>query len=129
MLCGGDSICNNMFGYFECECATGWEGGGKNQKCTKTDFCKGIQCGGRSLCVNLTHGFRCDCASGWRLPPGSGNGLCEDINECQELVPLIPANETVCGGASVCTNAPAGIYIYIYIYMYIYVYIYICIYN
>merc|ERR1712032_1369103 len=35
-----------------------------------------------------------------------GKKLCEDINECQELATSLPANETVCGGASVCTNAP-----------------------
>ncbi|XP_039649365.1 nidogen-2 isoform X4 [Perca fluviatilis] len=65
---------------FQCQCATGYRGDGRN--CYDIDECdEGLSsCGAHSHCVNLPGSHRCQCQSGYEF--GFDGRTCVDIDEC-----------------------------------------------
>ncbi|KAE8278631.1 Nidogen-2 [Larimichthys crocea] len=65
---------------FQCQCATGYRGDGRN--CYDIDECTEslISCGAHAQCVNLPGSHRCQCQSGYEL--GFDGRTCVDIDEC-----------------------------------------------
>ncbi|KAM3585503.1 uncharacterized protein V6R79_019324 [Siganus canaliculatus] len=65
---------------FQCQCATGYRGDGRN--CYDVDECaEGTSsCGPHSQCVNLPGSHRCQCQSGFEL--GFDGRTCVDVDEC-----------------------------------------------
>ncbi|XP_029300808.1 nidogen-2 [Cottoperca gobio] len=65
---------------FQCQCATGYRGDGRN--CYDTDECaEGLSsCGAHAQCVNLPGSHRCQCQSGYEF--GFDGRTCVDIDEC-----------------------------------------------
>ncbi|XP_076579565.1 nidogen-2 isoform X2 [Chaetodon auriga] len=65
---------------FQCQCATGYRGDGRN--CYDIDECaEGLSsCGAHTQCVNLPGSHRCQCQSGYEL--GFDGRTCVDIDEC-----------------------------------------------
>ncbi|TKS66271.1 Nidogen-2 [Collichthys lucidus] len=65
---------------FQCQCATGYRGDGRN--CYDVDECTEslISCGAHAQCVNLPGSHRCQCQSGYEL--GFDGRTCVDIDEC-----------------------------------------------
>ncbi|XP_042260960.1 nidogen-2 isoform X6 [Thunnus maccoyii] len=65
---------------FNCQCATGYRGDGRN--CYDIDECaEGLgTCGAHSQCVNLPGSHRCQCQSGYEF--GFDGRTCVDVDEC-----------------------------------------------
>nr|XP_020447653.1 nidogen-2 isoform X7 [Monopterus albus] len=65
---------------FQCQCATGYRGDGRN--CYDIDECaEGLtSCGAHAQCVNLPGSHRCQCQSGYEF--GYDGRTCVDIDEC-----------------------------------------------
>ncbi|XP_068165011.1 nidogen-2 [Antennarius striatus] len=65
---------------FQCQCATGYRGDGRN--CYDIDECaEGLSsCGAHTQCVNLPGSHRCQCQSGFEL--GFDGRTCVDVDEC-----------------------------------------------
>ncbi|KAG7239350.1 hypothetical protein INR49_029338 [Caranx melampygus] len=65
---------------FQCQCATGYRGDGRN--CYDIDECaEGLSsCGAHSQCVNLPGSHRCQCQSGYEF--GHDGRTCVDMDEC-----------------------------------------------
>ncbi|XP_071319886.1 nidogen-2 isoform X2 [Trachinotus anak] len=68
---------------FQCQCATGYRGDGRN--CYDIDECaEGVSpCGAHAQCVNLPGSHRCQCQSGYEF--GYDGRTCVDINECSSF--------------------------------------------
>ena len=89
-LCFNGRECVNTIGSYKCECPEGFrlsEDTGKcediNECVEKTDAGVGSRaiCGVDSECQNSIGSFRCVCKPGFKHK----NGVCVDINECQEI--------------------------------------------
>ncbi|KAK5847688.1 hypothetical protein PBY51_016796 [Eleginops maclovinus] len=65
---------------FQCKCATGYRGDGRN--CYDIDECsEGLNsCGAHAQCMNLAGSHRCQCQSGYEF--GFDGRTCVDIDEC-----------------------------------------------
>ncbi|KAK5891419.1 hypothetical protein CgunFtcFv8_018674 [Champsocephalus gunnari] len=65
---------------FQCQCATGYRGDGRN--CYDIDECaEGLSsCGAHAQCMNLAGSHRCQCQSGYEF--GFDGRTCVDIDEC-----------------------------------------------
>lgn len=65
---------------FQCQCATGYRGDGRN--CYDVDECaEGVStCGAHAQCVNLPGSHRCQCQNGYEF--GFDGRTCVDIDEC-----------------------------------------------
>ncbi|XP_036947110.1 nidogen-2 isoform X16 [Acanthopagrus latus] len=65
---------------FQCQCATGYRGDGRN--CYDIDECaEGLSsCGAHAQCMNLPGSHRCQCQSGFEF--GFDGRTCVDIDEC-----------------------------------------------
>ncbi|XP_045910162.1 nidogen-2 isoform X6 [Micropterus dolomieu] len=65
---------------FQCQCATGYRGDGRN--CYDIDECaEGLSsCGAHAYCINLPGSHRCQCQSGFEF--GYDGRTCVDIDEC-----------------------------------------------
>ncbi|XP_055019138.1 nidogen-2 [Boleophthalmus pectinirostris] len=65
---------------FECKCATGYTGDGRN--CYDIDECveSASSCGAHAQCVNLPGSHRCQCQTGYEF--GFDGRTCVDIDEC-----------------------------------------------
>ena len=68
--CGGESTCLAVGHDFECVCAPGYSGGGRESLCSKIEYCQNLRaehgsCGGTSRCTEGNLQYVCDCASGW----------------------------------------------------------------
>ncbi|XP_038573115.1 nidogen-2 isoform X8 [Micropterus salmoides] len=65
---------------FQCQCATGYRGDGRN--CYDVDECaEGLSsCGAHAYCINLPGSHRCQCQSGFEF--GYDGRTCVDIDEC-----------------------------------------------
>ncbi|XP_023251198.1 nidogen-2 isoform X6 [Seriola lalandi dorsalis] len=65
---------------FQCQCATGYRGDGRN--CYDVDECaEGLSsCGAHAQCVNLPGSHRCQCHSGYEF--GYDGRTCVDMDEC-----------------------------------------------
>uniref|UniRef100_A0A3B4U6N2 Nidogen 2 n=1 Tax=Seriola dumerili TaxID=41447 RepID=A0A3B4U6N2_SERDU len=65
---------------FQCQCATGYRGDGRN--CYDLDECaEGLSsCGAHAQCVNLPGSHRCQCHSGYEF--GYDGRTCVDMDEC-----------------------------------------------
>nr|XP_029136402.1 nidogen-2 isoform X2 [Labrus bergylta] len=65
---------------FQCQCATGYRGDGRN--CYDVDECAENQssCGAHAQCVNLPGSHRCQCQSGYEF--GFDGRTCVDMDEC-----------------------------------------------
>ncbi|XP_056157017.1 nidogen-2 [Lampris incognitus] len=65
---------------YQCQCATGYRGDGRN--CYDIDECAEglISCGVHAECINLPGGHRCQCHSGFEL--GFDGRTCVDQDEC-----------------------------------------------
>uniref|UniRef100_A0A8C4HZL2 Nidogen 2a (osteonidogen) n=1 Tax=Dicentrarchus labrax TaxID=13489 RepID=A0A8C4HZL2_DICLA len=65
---------------FQCQCATGYKGDGRN--CYDVDECAEslTSCGAHAQCVNLPGSHRCQCQSGYEF--GFDGRTCVDIDEC-----------------------------------------------
>ncbi|XP_040888434.1 nidogen-2 isoform X2 [Toxotes jaculatrix] len=65
---------------FQCQCATGYRGDGRN--CYDIDECaEGLSsCGAHAQCVNLPGSHRCQCQSGFEF--GYDGRTCVDMDEC-----------------------------------------------
>nr|XP_046238840.1 LOW QUALITY PROTEIN: nidogen-2 [Scatophagus argus] len=65
---------------FQCQCATGYRGDGRN--CYDIDECaEGLSsCGAHAHCMNLPGSHRCQCQSGYEF--GFEGRTCVDIDEC-----------------------------------------------
>ncbi|XP_035533460.1 LOW QUALITY PROTEIN: nidogen-2 [Morone saxatilis] len=65
---------------FQCQCATGYRGDGRN--CYDVDECAEslTSCGAHAQCVNLPGSHRCQCQSGYEF--GFDGHTCVDIDEC-----------------------------------------------
>ncbi|KAJ8341119.1 hypothetical protein SKAU_G00334100 [Synaphobranchus kaupii] len=66
---------------FQCQCATGYRGDGRN--CYDADECaEGVaSCGAHSRCVNLPGSYNCQCNSGYQF--GFDGRTCIDVDECR----------------------------------------------
>ena len=100
-----NSICNNLPGSFECQCETGYqeervETIDDNDLtnfidkiiCADIDECASVQhnfgnCTENSFCNNTIGSYTCDCNQGYfkTLYAKSGEEICQDINECDNL--------------------------------------------
>ena len=100
--------CVNTPGSFECQCAPGFAGNGRNPLtggtgCTDINECANPalnDCGApASRCVNTPGSFQCACLRGFRA---DAEGECVDIDECGE--------EGVCDGDGErgCNNVPGS---------------------
>ncbi|XP_008281343.1 nidogen-2 isoform X4 [Stegastes partitus] len=65
---------------FQCQCATGYRGDGRN--CYDIDECAegAATCGAHAQCVNLPGSHRCQCQSGYDF--GFDGRTCVDVDEC-----------------------------------------------
>ncbi|XP_049425855.1 nidogen-2 isoform X8 [Epinephelus fuscoguttatus] len=65
---------------FQCQCATGYRGDGRN--CYDIDECaEGLSsCGAHAECMNLPGSHRCQCQSGYEF--GFDGRTCVDVDEC-----------------------------------------------
>ncbi|XP_044044130.1 nidogen-2 isoform X2 [Siniperca chuatsi] len=65
---------------FQCQCATGYRGDGRN--CYDIDECtEGLSsCGAHAQCMNLPGSHRCQCQSGYEF--GYDGRTCVDVDEC-----------------------------------------------
>ncbi|XP_047189059.1 nidogen-2 isoform X6 [Scophthalmus maximus] len=65
---------------FQCQCATGYRGDGRN--CYDVDECaeSSSSCGAHAQCVNLPGSHRCQCQSGYEF--GYDGRTCVDVDEC-----------------------------------------------
>ncbi|KAM9334126.1 nidogen-2 [Symphorus nematophorus] len=65
---------------FQCQCATGYRGDGRN--CYDIDECaEGLtSCGAHAQCMNLPGSHRCQCQRGYEL--GFDGRTCVDVDEC-----------------------------------------------
>uniref|UniRef100_A0A673BJ85 Nidogen 2a (osteonidogen) n=1 Tax=Sphaeramia orbicularis TaxID=375764 RepID=A0A673BJ85_9TELE len=65
---------------FQCQCATGYRGDGRN--CYDIDECaEGVSsCGAHAQCMNLPGSHRCQCQSGYEF--GYDGRTCVDVDEC-----------------------------------------------
>ncbi|XP_075950721.1 nidogen-2 [Anarhichas minor] len=65
---------------FQCQCATGYRGDGRN--CYDVDECAESlsSCGAHAQCVNLPGSHRCQCQSGYEF--GFDGRTCVDVDEC-----------------------------------------------
>ncbi|XP_070786559.1 nidogen-2 [Enoplosus armatus] len=65
---------------FQCQCATGYRGDGRN--CYDVDECaEGLSsCGAHAQCMNLPGSHRCQCQSGFEF--GFDGRTCVDMDEC-----------------------------------------------
>uniref|UniRef100_A0A3Q1G0X6 Nidogen 2a (osteonidogen) n=1 Tax=Acanthochromis polyacanthus TaxID=80966 RepID=A0A3Q1G0X6_9TELE len=65
---------------FQCQCATGYRGDGRN--CYDIDECaEGVTtCGAHAQCVNLPGSHRCQCQTGYDF--GFDGRTCVDVDEC-----------------------------------------------
>ncbi|XP_059183657.1 nidogen-2 [Centropristis striata] len=65
---------------FQCQCATGYRGDGRN--CYDVDECAegSGSCGAHAQCVNLPGSHRCQCQSGYEF--GFDGRTCVDVDEC-----------------------------------------------
>ncbi|XP_055083265.1 nidogen-2 isoform X2 [Periophthalmus magnuspinnatus] len=65
---------------FECKCATGYSGDGRN--CYDVDECaeSASSCGAHAQCVNLPGSHRCQCQAGYEF--GFDGRTCVDVDEC-----------------------------------------------
>ncbi|XP_071101363.1 uncharacterized protein [Haliotis cracherodii] len=69
----GTQTCNKTTG---CSCKSGFTG----DKCqSDINECSSVVCPTNSDCINAPGSYYCDCHTGYQ---DSGNGRCEDINEC-----------------------------------------------
>ncbi|KAF6210291.1 hypothetical protein GE061_013395 [Apolygus lucorum] len=78
---GGD--CINTDGSYRCICPTGYVLDGSGKKCIDENECHRSQniCG-NGTCTNMEGSFDCNCSPGFAPGP---TGVCEDVNECQEM--------------------------------------------
>ncbi|XP_068612657.1 nidogen-2 [Brachionichthys hirsutus] len=78
---------------FQCQCATGYRGDGRN--CYDVDECsEGLSsCGAHTQCVNLPGSHRCQCLSGFEF--GFDGRTCVDVDEC---------SSSPCHAAARCIN-------------------------
>ncbi|XP_037617772.1 nidogen-2 isoform X9 [Sebastes umbrosus] len=65
---------------FQCQCATGYRGDGRN--CYDVDECaeESTPCGAHAECVNLAGSHRCQCQTGYEF--GFDGRTCVDMDEC-----------------------------------------------
>ena len=57
--------CQNIEGYWKCDCLVGYEGDGYNGTCRDIDECqKEETCEKNSVCINTPGGNICDCNQG-----------------------------------------------------------------
>nr|XP_019960182.1 PREDICTED: nidogen-2 isoform X7 [Paralichthys olivaceus] len=65
---------------FQCQCATGYRGDGRN--CYDIDECAEVlsSCGAHAQCMNLPGSHRCQCQSGYEF--GYDGRTCVDVDEC-----------------------------------------------
>ncbi|XP_029942368.1 nidogen-2 [Salarias fasciatus] len=65
---------------FQCQCATGYRGDGRN--CYDVDECAEslTTCGAHAQCVNLPGSHRCQCQNGYEF--GFDGRTCVDVDEC-----------------------------------------------
>ncbi|XP_074482615.1 nidogen-2 isoform X2 [Sebastes fasciatus] len=65
---------------FQCQCATGYRGDGRN--CYDVDECaeESTPCGAHAECVNLAGSHRCQCQTGYEF--GIDGRTCVDMDEC-----------------------------------------------
>merc|ERR1719460_335260 len=81
VTCGGASHCIDQQDGFECFCAKGWIGGGRNKLCQNMNECAGVTCGGsQSPCVDGINMYECLCAEGYS--GGGINAVCK-ANVCK----------------------------------------------
>lgn len=81
VVCGGQSHCIDQADGFECYCAKGWIGGGRNKLCENVNECAGVTCGGsQSKCVDGINLYECLCAEGYT--GGGINAVCT-ANVCK----------------------------------------------
>uniref|UniRef100_A0A3Q3VSX2 Uncharacterized protein n=1 Tax=Mola mola TaxID=94237 RepID=A0A3Q3VSX2_MOLML len=79
--CDTTAKCIPLEGHaFQCQCATGYRGDGRN--CYDIDECaEGLtSCGAHAQCLNLPGSHRCQCQIGFEL--GFDGRTCVDIDEC-----------------------------------------------
>ncbi|KAI1731698.1 EGF domain-containing protein [Ditylenchus destructor] len=95
--CGVDAYCERRSG--ACRCHPGFRGMPPQTPCVDVNECdhRIDDCHSTSRCHNYVGGYGCHCAAGYRR---NQNGICEDINECQEQ------NGTLCHVNAVCVNLP-----------------------
>ncbi|XP_029371683.1 nidogen-2 isoform X3 [Echeneis naucrates] len=79
---------------FQCQCATGYRGDGRN--CYDIDECAdGLSsCGAHTVCVNLPGSHRCQCQGGYEF--GYDGRTCVDVDEC---------SSSPCHVSAQCTNS------------------------
>ena len=97
--CSVNAACHNTVGSYECSCASGFAGDGKN--CGDIDECSEPNpCMADSHCVNFPGTFACICDSGFS---GSGRSTegCQDVDECLLRTATCPEN-------SKCSNILGG---------------------
>ncbi|WAQ98693.1 FAT4-like protein, partial [Mya arenaria] len=61
--CHNGGTCENLDGFYSCNCPQGWSGQNCSQdinECSSSNFCEN-----RGLCYNLIGTFRCICSAGW----------------------------------------------------------------
>uniref|UniRef100_A0A3Q1B0P7 Nidogen 2a (osteonidogen) n=1 Tax=Amphiprion ocellaris TaxID=80972 RepID=A0A3Q1B0P7_AMPOC len=79
--CDTTALCIPLEGQaFQCQCATGYRGDGRN--CYDIDECaEGVTtCGAHAQCVNLPGSHRCQCQTGYDF--GFDGRTCVDVDEC-----------------------------------------------
>ncbi|XP_052791745.1 uncharacterized protein LOC128225887 [Mya arenaria] len=78
--CYNDGTCENLDGYYRCNCPYGWSG----QNCSQDiDECVTLSpCMNNGTCENLNGSYSCICPQGW-----SGQNCSQDIDVCTALAP------------------------------------------
>ncbi|XP_041661948.1 L-selectin-like [Cheilinus undulatus] len=99
--CGPGAYCNNTIGAYTCICLPGYTN--SSGRCVDVDECEEIAdpCGNHAECYNTAGSFYCQCQRGYMNIRGNINftvlnGLCQDINECN--------NPNACGPGAYCNN-------------------------
>ena len=123
ITCGGNGVCINTGGSYECVCDQGYKfvslGGNHDQgegggSCVDIDECntneylsttKGHHpCGSHGDCINQLGSYRCHCHSGFM--PSSNGTNCEDVDECSLLQPCLNGVCSNLDGSYECSCAP-----------------------
>ena len=91
--CDADATCKNNAGSFKCTCNDGFEGEGTQGTCSDVDECSSgvANCQENSTCLNSVGSFSCECNPGFT----DVNGVCSDVNEC---------DDNPCVGPATCIN-------------------------